>query len=104
MREACETIVCPGEECNWNRKCMEKCFREKADAIKSCCTEECPDGYGREECLSACNTILVYPEYDDDEYPIQLSVRTDGGYTVIMVVLGLVLILYLVFLIRRGKM
>ena len=105
VREACETRVCPGEPCNWNKKCMKKCFTEKKDAIMSCCTEQCDkwaSGLGYTECIEACNMELLYPDYDG---PVQLGLRNVGGslYQILRITFIVLLILYFIGMITLTK-
>jgi hypothetical protein len=69
-RESCETNICvkdytTGNEgpCanNITRHCLEQCFVDKAEQISNCCASSCPvHSIGRQACLDACNTPLVY--------------------------------------------
>jgi hypothetical protein len=100
MREACETKICPGEQCNWNPKCMEKCFKEQVDAIVSCCKEECPDdSLGYDECGRACETALTY--VDDPDAPIQLNIRKTHR---VLTITTLLVILISAFFVMRDYM
>lgn len=68
----------------------------------SCCSEQCDKwapGFGYDECIEACNTELMYPEYDG---PIQLGLRNPefSLYRLLRLIVLVLLIIYLIRMIR----
>ena len=64
------------------KPCMEKCFVDKKDEIARCCEQECAytssSTKGYDECMSACNTQLVYGGEEVVNKPKWMCDRTDG--------------------------
>lgn len=59
VKQGCQDVICPGTAYNWVPEEMKKCHHDKADAIHSCCEDECGRtglGQAYEDCMSSCYT------------------------------------------------